>query len=201
MDRNRSFGLFALKEKAFLCATTSLIVFQEERQLRENHAGWELVWENIQGVALGNAWLAVSNTEEIRVFDFAGNELHCLCFDRRFVTIEAYEDLLAVVYHGTMPMWGCQNLRMRVYRVGMAGVSVDRDVAVSIRPNSLLKWFGFSEEGSLCCQDSLETVRCYSFGREQWQTVFSLEGKMECLFIQHIEGSDIYGFKLPHREF
>lgn len=134
------------------------------------------------------------------MLDYAGNELHCICFDRRFVTMDAYEDLLAVVYHSSLPMWGCQSLKMRIYKITPFSVTVDRDVILPIRPNSILKWFGFSEEGMIFCQDSLEMVRCYSFNRDLWQTVFSLEGKHERLFIQHIEGSDIFGFRLEHRD-
>lgn len=131
--------------------------------------------------------------------DFSGNELHSLSFDRRFVTMEAYEDLLVVVYHSTMPMWGCQSLKMRIYKINPFAVKVEREAKMPIRPNSLLKWFGFSEEGMLFCQDSLEVVRSYSFRRDEWSTVLSLEGKEECLFIQHIQMMDIFGFRIEHR--
>jgi hypothetical protein len=110
--------------------------------------------------------------------------------------MEAYEDMLVVVYHSTLPMWGCQSIKMRIYKITTFSVKVERDVNVPIRPNSILKWFGFSEEGMLLCQDSLEVVRCYSFKRDEWQVVFSLEGKQERLFIQHVQGSDIFGFRL-----
>ena len=53
-----------------------------------------------------------------------------------------------------MPMWGCQSLKMRIYKIETHSVSIDRDVMVNIKPNSILKWFGFSEEGLICCQDS-----------------------------------------------
>lgn len=29
----------------------------------------------------------------------------------------AYEDLLAVVYVDSVPMWGCQNLRMNIWNI------------------------------------------------------------------------------------
>lgn len=152
----------------------NLIMFQEDRLIKNGSEGWEIEWEKIQGVAIGANWVAAINHEEIRVFDYAGNELHSICFDRRFMTMEAYEDLLVVVYHGTLPMWGCQSLKMRIYNITPFAVKVERDVSVPIRPNSILKWFGFSEEGMLFCQDSLEIVRSYSFKRDEWQVVFSL---------------------------
>lgn len=71
-------------------------------------------------------------------------------------------------------MWGCQSLKMRIYKVSTLEATVDRDVIVPIKPNSILKWFGFSEEGMIFCQDSLEIVRGYSFQQDLWQTVLSL---------------------------
>ena len=106
------------------------------------------------------------------MLDYAGNELHCICFDRRFVTMDAYEDLLAVVYHSSLPMWGCQSLKMRIYKITPFSVTVDRDVILPIRPNSILKWFGFSEEGMIFCQDSLEMVIYSALG---WNIVMRKE--------------------------
>jgi hypothetical protein len=31
--------------------------------------------------------------------------------------MESYEDMLAIVYHSGVPMWGCQALRVRIYRI------------------------------------------------------------------------------------
>lgn len=52
-------------------------------------------------------------------------------------------------------MWGCQNLKMRVYKINVHCVTVDRDVVLPVQPNSIVKWFGFSEEGMIVVQDSL----------------------------------------------
>lgn len=38
-------------------------------------------------MAIGGGWIGVINVEEIRVFDYGGNELYCMDFDRRFVTM------------------------------------------------------------------------------------------------------------------
>ena len=69
--------------------------------------------------------------------------------------MEAYEDLLAIVYHSSPPSWGCQILKMRIYKVTAFAVTVERDVPLVLTPNSIVKWFGFSEEGMIFCQDSL----------------------------------------------
>ena len=36
------------------------------------YENWEKGWTDIQGVALGVNWLAVANTEEIKLFDYLG---------------------------------------------------------------------------------------------------------------------------------
>jgi hypothetical protein len=65
-----------------------------------------------------------------------------------------------------------------------------------LQPNSLLKWFGFSEEGMLYCQDDLEVLRGLAYERDEWQAMYSLVNTTDRLFIQHISGIDIYGFKI-----
>jgi hypothetical protein len=69
-----------------------------------------------------------------------------------------------------------------------------------IKANSLLKWFCFSEEGMLYCQDSLEVLRGYIYERDEWMPVHSLENSTDRLFIQHISGTDIFGFKLEQKQ-
>jgi hypothetical protein len=188
--------MFALREDILMYATTTLIVFQTEKFLKEGFEAWEFRWEDIQGIAIGGNWLAACSKDELKILDYSGNELHSLCFDRRMVTVEAYEDLLAVVYHGGLPLWGCQSLKVRIYRIGVDAVKLERDTVIPLKPNSFLKWLGFSEEGMLYCQDNLEVLRGYIYERDEWQPVYSLENTSERLFIQHISGLDIYGFKL-----
>jgi len=33
------------------------------------------------------------------------------------VAMEAYEDMLAVVYHSAPPTWGCQSLKMAIFSI------------------------------------------------------------------------------------
>ena len=160
--------MFDLKQRVLLYVSPTLLVFQEEGQLKEGLGGWELRWENIQAIAVGGDWVAAATDEEIRIMDYRGNELHSVAFDRRMVTMEAYEDMLVVVYHSALPMWGCQSLRMLVLRVGRNKVERERDVMVPLRARSQLKWFGFSEEGMLYCHDTLEAVRCYLYEEDRW---------------------------------
>lgn len=58
--------------------------------------------------------------------------------------MESYEDLLAVVYHESAPMWGCQIMKVRLYRVGVDCLKREKDILMPLKPNSHVKWFGFS---------------------------------------------------------
>ncbi len=51
----------------------------------------------------------------------------------------------------------------------------------------------------LYCQDTFEVLRGYLFERDEWIPVHSLDFTVERLFIQHISGSNIYGFKLDQK--
>ncbi len=55
------------------------------------------------------------NKDEIKVWDWVGNELHSVSFDRKFICMAAYEDLLAIVYHSSVPLWGASFYKMLVF--------------------------------------------------------------------------------------
>ena len=71
-------------------ATTTLMVFQCERHLKEGHEEWEFRWDDIQAVSVGGSWVALCSSDAVKVLDYAGNELHTFCFDRRLVAFETY---------------------------------------------------------------------------------------------------------------
>lgn len=66
-----------------------------------------------------------------------------------------------VVYNSAPPMWGCRVLKAKIFKVNMEGMNFEKDIIVPLSPNSLLKWFGFSEEGMLICQDTMERISSY----------------------------------------
>jgi chromosome transmission fidelity protein 4 len=197
--KSRPFWLFAIRQDVLVYATTTLVVFQCERHLKEGHEEWEFRWDNIQAVSIGSNWVALCSSDAVKVLDYSGNELHTFCFDRRLVAFEAYEDTLAIVFHSAPPMWGCQALKVRLYRVTPEAVTLERDTLLPLKANSQLKWFGFSEEGMLYSQDSLEVVRAYVFERDEWVALHSMEGSTDRFYIQHISGTEIYGFKLEQK--
>lgn len=69
--------------------------------------------------------------------------------------------MLVVVYNSAPPMWGCRVLKAKVYKIDLEGAKLEKDILVPLSPNSLLKWFGFSEEGMLICQDTMERISAF----------------------------------------
>lgn len=65
----------------------------------DSFSSWEKEWTDIQRIALSGAWLAVANISEIRIVDTSGVIIRTVSFDRPIVEMQAYENLLAVVYH------------------------------------------------------------------------------------------------------
>lgn len=78
---------------------------------------WEHNWEDVVAVASGYQWMAVANDQEIKVVDVTGNQIKTIAFDRLIVAMAAYENLLAVVYHESIPIEGSQCLSMKLYVV------------------------------------------------------------------------------------
>jgi len=78
----------------------------------DENDSWEKQWEDIVGVACSYNWVAIANDQEIKVLDIMGNEMKTISFDRLIVAMAAYENLLAVVYHESIPIDGCQCLAM-----------------------------------------------------------------------------------------
>lgn len=119
-------------------------------------------------MALSGNWMAVANISEIRFIDLAGNLMKVVSFDRPILSMQAYENLLAVVYHESIPMYDSQVLSMKVFSVNQFAVvdlpegHVPLTVPEFGAKGSTLNWFGFSEEGMLFSQDSFGAIRAYS---------------------------------------
>ncbi len=56
----------------------------------------------------------------------------------------AYEDLLAIIYHSSLPMWGVQSYKMLIFEVTSKSMKCIKDVIIPCKQNVALKWFGFS---------------------------------------------------------
>lgn len=79
------------------------------------------------------------------------------------VALAAYENLLACIYHDSVPMWGCQSLRMQLFMIENESSKLLSSHPVPLKYGSTLKSFGFSTEGLLYAEDKTGTIRVYNF--------------------------------------
>lgn len=77
------------------------------------------------------------------IFDLAGNFTSSISFSKKFVAMTAYEDTLVLAYIDSIPVYGCQNLRMNIWNINGVREAIE-NVCISVRPSSTLKAFGFS---------------------------------------------------------
>ena len=112
--------------------------------------------EHITCVAQGANFSAASTDKNfIRFFSPAGIEFFVLGASQ-VVTLVAYESLLAIFYHGSLPFSGSQSIRVKMFDT--TSLRVCLDCALVLSPKSELKWAGFSNDGLLYVQDSANTV-------------------------------------------
>lgn len=110
---------FRNKEILFFDVYQHMLCYANESQfgLRNKNIQWERDWFDIQSVALSGNWIAIASASEIRIVDLAGNLIQSFTFDRVILAMRAYENLLAIVYHESVPMYESQMLAMKIYNV------------------------------------------------------------------------------------
>jgi hypothetical protein len=167
--KNKAVRYFAMNREAVCYASDSQFGIKMDK-----FTSWEKEWFDIQGVALSGSWMAVANTSEIRFVDLAGSLIKCVCFDRPIIAMDAYENLLAVVYHSGVPIYEAQLLAMDILTVNPCQMLSASHCHVPLtlpQPGEkgfVLKWFGFSLEGLIFSKDSAGAVRAYSLDANEW---------------------------------
>lgn len=169
---NRGFHMAALNYRGLLLGSAGEVIREDEYVDEEKNEDetvsvirflapdfkktWEVTFdknENAQSIALGLHCAAVfTNRQLIRIFSPDGIEMQVFGFARPVVGMALYENLLAIVYHGSSPFSGSQILRLQMVNLSNREVVEDRDLVLS--PDSRLKWYGFSEEGIFYVQDT-----------------------------------------------
>lgn len=87
--------------------------------------------------------------------------------------MSGYQNLLAVVYHETIPIDGSQCLAMQLFVINTVRQETLKcsQCHVPLRQKSILKFFRFSNEGMLISQDSTGFIRVYSLETNTWTNV------------------------------
>ena len=157
----------------------------------------------MQSICAGSEWVAVALESKVLVLDLAGNNIRNIAFDKSFIAMAAYEDLLAIVYIDSIPLWGCENLKMNVWNMGGINDNIE-NISIPLKPSSSLKAFGFSEEGLLYSQDSKGYVRVFSASARHWVEIvnprtYEEEAKLQ-LWIVGMSNFELLGFKLNEGE-
>ena len=150
--------------------------------------------EHILAAALGSSFSAVATDSNfIRFFSPLGLEFFIIGASQ-IVTLTAYENLLAIVYHGTLPFSGTQCLRVKLFDTSSLRVCLDTALIVSSR--SELKWCGFSSNGILYVQDSNNTVWTL-VNNHVWSCVYNSDSN---LWVIGVQDNQIHGVKMGYGE-
>lgn len=148
--------------------------------------------ENIKAVVQGNFFSCVYTSKNfIRFFSPEGKEYFILGA-RGVITMAAYDNVLAILYHGSSPFSGNQNVFVKLFNTSTLGAISDSPVIIS--NGSTVKWFGFSNQGNLFVQDS-DNVLWTLIGRESWSPVLE-----SSLWVVGIDSNQVYGVKLGYDE-
>lgn len=129
------------------------------------------IGENILSVATGSTFIAIATSKSyLRLYTPRGQEFFIIGLEAPIVTIAAYENLVAVVYHRALPFGDRQQLSLRV--INTMTLKVVKELPVCLSPGTFLEWIGFSKEGAIFSQDSSNTVWAL-FDDRSWAPVLS----------------------------
>jgi len=134
--------------------------------------------ESIQGVALGDCWVAaVTSKKLLRLFSHAGLQRQLFRLPGTPVCVAGRQNLCAVVSHGGPAYHGPdgsveQHLVLTLVEISPQGTINLRVRAerLPLSPNSTLTWLGFTEGGALAAVDSKGTLQILARG---WENVWS----------------------------
>ncbi|KAK6618989.1 hypothetical protein RUM44_003370 [Polyplax serrata] len=133
--------------------------------------------EDILAVAASGDWVAVAtNANNIRIFTFAGTQKQVLALAGPIVAMSGYEKKLFVTYHAGV--FESQNINFGIYEV--SGIYVRTMTPLQplpLSPKSLLKWIGFTDEGTPCTYDSNGHVRILGHDCIHWMVVSNTQNQ------------------------
>jgi len=134
--------------------------------------------ESAQIVALGTRWAAVYTSDYvIRVFSHEGIQKHIFCMESPVVTMCGYENLLAIIYHNSVPILGNQRMNIRLLDM-KNNYECLLDTPLALSTSCLLKWIGFSEEGQIFSYDTNGILRSLlQFNGNSWIPVLDVKSE------------------------
>ena len=159
--------------------------------------------ENPLCLAIGVDWCAVYTTSfYLRTFSLFGTQKIILSLPH-VIAMAGYENHLAYVYHSATPLLGVQTLRFKILDSNNLFNEI-YDGMLPLSPlndnnnDSILSWFGYSEEGVLITYDSEKVLRGFFFNiSNNWIPLHEFKDTLNTNFwLVGIQDEEIYGLEL-----
>lgn len=153
--------------------------------------------ENTLCIALGLNWCAVAtNNKMIRLFGPTGADFFVFGFSQPIISMATYENLLAILYTDSFPFSGDQSLKVRVMNI--SNMNTESDCRVPLSSKSYVRWFGFSQEGSLFIHDSKHMLWT-QIKKDLWGPIYDGTASRN-LWMIGVAERKIIGLRLPAGE-
>lgn len=175
MTNANDYTIAALSSEALVLANGEADELSSSRILCMNFVTWDesnKEWtvdlpedEFAAAVALGGGFVAVAtNKRFVRLWTIGGTQLHMFSIPGSVVCLSAQEGSLLVVYNsapGTKynPVLAAYILKINPKSSATTKQPLPNPVPVSLVPDSLLAWAGFTDEGTPCIVDTDGYVR------------------------------------------
>ena len=175
MTNTNDYTIAALSSEALVLANGEADELSSSRIFCMNFVTWDesnKEWtvdlpddEFAESVALGGGFVAVAtNKRFIRLFTIGGTQINMFSIPGSVVCISAQEGSLIVVYNaapGTKynPVLSAYILKISPKSATLPKQSLPNPVPVSLVPDTLLAWAGFTDEGTPCVVDTDGYVR------------------------------------------
>ena len=142
--------------------------------------------ESIECIAQGTSWCACyTDKGYIRVFSQEGVQKYVFHQSSLVTTMVGYENMLVVVYHAGLPLFGDQQLKYKIIDCGLGQYSSTMGLASAqysvvlegqfpVSRFNLVKWVGFTEEGMLTALSSNGVISGLNFKNNQWVPILDL---------------------------
>lgn len=155
----------------------------EWKQLKDWHFKLDQ-GEYVDLIAQGTDWCACLTDQcHLRFFTQSGVQKQVLYQNSNVITMAGYENLLAIVYHGGLPIFGQQNICCKIIDCSDQFKCI-YDGQFPVTNGSQLKWVGFSEEGMLTSLDDHGILTGFDFQMKQFVPLLDLKVRYPITFKQ-----------------
>jgi WD40 repeat protein len=118
--------------------------------------------ENPELLAVGSDWCCVfTSKHNLRFFtNNGGIQTYIISLPSPAISLNSFNDELAISYHNGIPVQGTQNLHIEIWQARGMFVTfeneefIKEEYRVAVSPGETIQWIGYSEEGIICTVDT-----------------------------------------------